>query len=301
MYKKKLIIFGGQGFIGINISKYFLKHAKYKLISVGHKSKNKNKFFSKNEKKKIIFFENDIFDLNKIKNLDLKDSFVIFAAISGKLPYGKFSKKIFKLINFLKNKKINKFILLSSVSVYGNYSKKINESTKTKTLNNYAKNCLAAEKICFNAFNKTKINIIVLRIAQAFGQFKIKYGIVEKILKYYLKNQKYIFNNESLIRSYISVAKVAKILHLLIKKKTSNDLLNISNPYYIFSFKDLINKIEKILGFNKNIILAKQPFIIKNSICDSRKLQKKYGIKFKNHFGYEIKQVIRYFKKNEWS
>jgi len=263
--------------------------------------KIKINFFQKMKKKKIIFFENDIFDLNKIKNLDLKDSFVIFAAISGKLPYGKFSKKIFKLINFLKNKKINKFILLSSVSVYGNYSKKINESTKTKTLNNYAKNCLAAEKICFNAFNKTKINIIVLRIAQAFGQFKIKYGIVEKILKYYLKNQKYIFNNESLIRSYISVAKVAKILHLLIKKKTSNDLLNISNPYYIFSFKDLINKIEKILGFNKNIILAKQPFIIKNSICDSRKLQKKYGIKFKNHFGYEIKQVIRYFKKNEWS
>ena len=45
MNKKKIVIFGGQGFIGLNLAKYFLKHYKSQLILIGNKSSLKNKIF----------------------------------------------------------------------------------------------------------------------------------------------------------------------------------------------------------------------------------------------------------------
>ena len=69
MNKKKIIIFGGQGFIGLNITKYFLKYSRIQIILIGNKSKLKNKIFSKKDKEKIIFHENDIYDLKKLNQL----------------------------------------------------------------------------------------------------------------------------------------------------------------------------------------------------------------------------------------
>ena len=301
MNKKKIVIFGGQGFLGVNICKYFLKYSTYQLISIGNRSKNKNNFFSAQERKKITFLEFDIFEYRKISKLDLNGSIVIFAAINGIQPQLTFLVKLRKLFLTLKKNNIKKFFLLSSVSVYGNYIQKLNENIKTKTLNKYAKNCLIAEKISTQVFAETKVNLIILRIAQVFGLYKTKYGIIEKILKYYLKNDAYAFNAVNLIRSHISAVKIVKIIHFLSKKEINNELLNISNPFYIFSFEDLVRKIEKILGFKKKINLEHQSFVIKNSICAPTKLQKKYRIKFKNNFSSEIKHVIRNFNRYDWS
>ena len=42
MIQKKIVILGGQGFVGLNISKYFLsKKINYKLILIGNKTKLK--------------------------------------------------------------------------------------------------------------------------------------------------------------------------------------------------------------------------------------------------------------------
>ena len=68
MNQKKIVIFGGQGFLGVNICKYFLKYSTYQLISIGNRSKNKNNFFSAQERKKITFLEFDIFEY---RNLDI--------------------------------------------------------------------------------------------------------------------------------------------------------------------------------------------------------------------------------------
>jgi nucleoside-diphosphate-sugar epimerase len=301
MNKKKIVIFGGQGFIGLNITKYFLKNSKFKLILIGNKSKIKNKIFSTKDKKKIIFCENDIYDLKKLYKVNLNNSIVIFAAFKIDESKSKFLNKLKNLFIYLKKSKIKSFFLLSSVSVYGNYPKKLSEITKTNPLNNYAKNCLLAEKLSLEIFGQTKINLIILRIAQVFGKFKLKYGLIEKMIKYYLKNSKFIFNEINLKRSYISVFKLAEIIDRLRNKKINNEILNISNPFYIFSFNELVNKFNTIFGFKKKINFEKQKYIIKNSMCYSSKLQKKYNIRFKNCFNSEVKYVIEYFRKYEWS
>jgi UDP-glucose 4-epimerase len=298
---KKVLIFGGQGFLGINIAKFFLRSNKFKVVLVGNKSKNINNIFTKKEKNKILFFENDIYKPKKLINLNLDNSIVIFAAINGGLSNKNFYKKIKIFLNFLKSKNFSKFILLSSISIYGNYSKPLNEHIKVKPINNYARNCLIAEKLSLRIFSENKQNLLILRIAQVFGKFKFKYGVVEKILKYYLTNKKYVFNKKDLIRSYISADELVKIINVLISKKINIDILNIANPNYIFSFSDLISRIEKIIGYKKIFFLKKQPYHIKNSICASTKLQKKYGIKFRNSFKSQITHIIKYFNNNNWA
>ena len=55
MIKKNIIILGGQGFVAINICKFFLKKkGNFNFILIGNKSRIKN-VFSKNEKKKNNF------------------------------------------------------------------------------------------------------------------------------------------------------------------------------------------------------------------------------------------------------
>ena len=127
---------------------------------------------------------------------------------------------------------------------------------------------------------------------QVFGSFNLKYGLIEKMIKYYLNNSRYYFNDANLMRSHISVSKLAKIIDELRKKKINNEILNISNPFYIFSFNQLVTRFNSIFGLKKIINFEKQDYIIKNSICYSTKLQKKYNIRFKNSFNFEIKQVV---------
>lgn len=301
MNKKKIVIFGGQGFIGLNLAKYFLKYYKSQLILIGNKSSLKNKIFLKKERKRIIFCENDIFDLKKVEKLELKNSIVIFAALKKDKLKLKILNQIKNLLICLNNKQVRSFFLLSSVSVYGNFSKSLSENIKTKPLNDYAKNCLNIEKLCSKIFSKSLTNLIILRIAQTFGKFNLKYGLIEKILKFYLKKAKFTFNDIDLIRSHISALKLVKIIDNLSKKKINNEIINVANPFYVFSFNELIDKMNNILGFKRTINFKKQQYIIKKSICYATKLQKKYGIKFQNSFSFEIKEVIKYFRKYEWS
>ena len=105
MTQKKIIILGGQGFVGLNISKYILtKKKKYKLILIGNETKLK-KIFTKREKKKLTIYNIDINEIRKLPSVIFKGAVVINAFLTTETPLKIFSKKYIKLCNFLKKKK----------------------------------------------------------------------------------------------------------------------------------------------------------------------------------------------------
>ncbi len=298
MIKKNIIIFGGQGFVGINICKFFLKFSKnYNIYLIGNKSKLKN-IFSKSEKKKIIFYNINIFNTKKIPKKILNNSVVINAFFMSKISLKKFNKNYLSFCKELKTFNISKFILLSSVSVYGNKRKIIsNERIKINPISDYAKRCISAEKITQKII---KQNIIILRIANVFGEYRQNKGTIEKLLSIYLFNSKYKFSNLRFKRTYIYINTLVKIIYVLIKKNLKNTkIFNIGNPNYIFNFNEVVNKIEMIVKNKIKYKLNSEKITIKDSICLPNSLSNEIKFKFENNFKKEINNIINYLKKNE--
>ena len=291
MFSKKIIVFGSQGFVGSNIINYY-STKKYKLIGIGRKSKLiKKKKLSKHHNIKI--FENDFFDLNSLNKINFKQSTVIFSAINGNEIKKNYVIKIKKLIEYLSKKNISNFILLSSISVYGNYNRSINENIPLSPINLYAKNCVIVEKICKEIFIKKKINLSILRIANIIGYPKKNFGLIEKIL---LNNKEnlYSFSKTNLVRSYIFIDDLIKLINKIVSKNFEFEIFNVCNPNYIFSFKELINILRKEKLINYKIRYNKENNNIIKSICDTKKIKNYY--KFKNNFIVDINKLSKKIK-----
>lgn len=299
MIQKKIIILGGQGFVGINLSKYFLKYdKKYKLIIIGNKTNFKN-IFTKKENKKITIYNIDIYDLEKLSCKIFEDAIIINTSLMANISLKKFEKKYIKLCKFLKQNNINKFILLSSISVYGKTTKTIiSEKIKINPISVYGKRCALAEKISTTLF---KDRLITLRIANIFGKYRFNKGTIEKIVANLLNKSKYHIVNSSLKRTYVNISTIVRAISVLIDKSgNKNTIFNIGNPNYVFNFEQLNIKISKIL--NKEIFYYQKKNKITNnyeSVCFPKTFMKKFNFKFKNNFKKELYEVASFIKDNE--
>lgn len=288
MTKSRIIIFGGQGFVGLNliISKLFNDK---KIYVIGNKNKKiKSKFKLKN--KNIIYNECNIFDIKSYEDLNFNNTIVIFAASN--TNQSDFNLNIKKLFDYLSKFKLKKFFLLSSVSVYGNNNNYIHEKSKINPLSNYAKNCLTLETIAKNVFKKRTI-LYVFRITNIFGFPKKNPGLIEKFFLNNLKNKKYSFSKQKLIRSYIYIDDLIDIINFFLKKKIDSGVYNISNPFYVFSLNQINSTLNSNFKFNKKIKYNNQKLSIINSKCKANKLSKIY--KFHNKFLEDLNKMKKFY------
>ena len=113
--KRKLFIFGGFGFIGLNLNKNLSN--RFKITLIGH---NNKKYKPKNCNRII----SNIFNFNVLNKLSFNESYVVLPILYSKLNKNTLQKYFENLIDLLLYKKVSKIILLSSVSVYGSSDKK---------------------------------------------------------------------------------------------------------------------------------------------------------------------------------
>jgi len=273
MKKKHIMITGAGGFIGNYFVNYFSKkkyyvHAYYhsKIIKI----KNKN----------IIYIKKD---LRFLKNIDKRVSIIIHAAALTPPTHKqtncfKVNNEInFAMIKIIKKFKINKFLFLSSVSVYG--IKKVKflfEGTKINKQDLYGKSKFIMEKELKKVQIKN-LQILILRLPTIIGfgshsTFLSRLG--EEIKK---KNSLKIYNPNSYFNSLIHISNLSKIiLKLLSFNLTNYDILNISsnNPVKMKSIFNLFKK--KLNPYAKFIFMKKKTNVY---LINSEKIKNFYGIK----------------------
>jgi len=281
----KICIFGGNGFIGANLAKEYLKKGNDVYIYTQTKVK-KNLGFKKNYK--IPYTEKSF---NKI----LKKKFDLIFFLSGNSNQETSKKDIYydlqtsfstfvQLLESAKKNNIKSTIwYASSVVVYGVNNKSLKENFELNPVSYYAYIKLICENACKFYSRNFKLNIGILRLFSTFGpnlKRQVIYDTIKKIRT--LKKFKVIGSgNEKRNFSYID-DQIKSILKLSKKiRKPKGDVYNIASGK-TFSIKQILKKLIKISNKNVNYIYTKKrrSFDTKNFIANNTKILKTIG-KFK--------------------
>ena len=182
---KKILITGGAGYIGQNLTRFFIEK-NYQIYIIDNLSTSKPINKKLND---ISFYNIDLTKENKVRHFFKRKNFdliIHLAAFSGVREFNRNILKSFNnnvlatrnLLRFGFKNKDTKLIFSSSAAVYGKVSReKISEKNVSRPINYYGLSKLACENIINNELKSKKNNYAILRYFNVVGSildFKIK-------------------------------------------------------------------------------------------------------------------------------
>ena len=307
---KKIVITGGNGFIGKELIKIINK--KNYVIYILDKNIKDNKRFNN-----TIFLKIDITNsslLNKTIKKIKPDFFIHLAAIHH-IPTCEKQRQLAQKVNIIGTENIlkslekfppKKFIFASSGAVY-DWAKDLLDEKKTeiKPKDNYSLTKYAGEtqlKLWMDKNKKTKV--FLARIFNTIGPNDPNSHLIPDIINqinFKLKKQVVLLGNIRSKRDYIDVRDTAKYLSLMIQKKSISkiEILNVCNQVD-YSAKDIVKAISKVLKNKINIKIDTNKIrkIDRSSQIGSNKKIKRL-LNYKSRYNLEdsIKNILKNFRK----
>ena len=319
-YKKTWLITGGAGFIGSNLTEYLLKNNQ-KVIVIDNLSNGKieniNSIKNKFNKKNLIFIKSDLLNVNFNRKMFNNVRYIVHLAALGSVPRSydelNYSAKnniniTLKVLESFKKKKIERIIISSSSSVYGELKqKKKNEKLICKPKSPYGVSKYAIEMYSELYSQKYNIPITIIRLFNVFGPYQrvdsFYSAVIPKWIYSIFNNKKLkIFGTKKISRDFTYVDNVIYAIYLIV---TKNKILkkfeifniacgkSISLGYVIVSLKKIlkINKIkEKREKKREGDITYSEASLIK-----SKKILKYKPI---TKFSEGIKLTLKWYTKN---
>ena len=158
-----------------------------------------------------------------------------------------------KLINKLKNVKLEKFLNFSTPEVYGSTSKKIKEHNFFNPSTPYAISRTAQDFNFYAYYKNFNFPIVFTRTANIFGPHQQLYRIVPLAIIKAINNEKInLHGSGKSIRSFVFMDDVSEILFkILFDKKNIGQTFHISTKKFL-SIKKLVLIIFKLLKKIRN-------------------------------------------------
>jgi nucleoside-diphosphate-sugar epimerase len=265
---KNILVTGGSGFLGSNISNYLVKEG-YNVTVLDNNSRGNLKRIENN--KRIKFIKGDIRKKKDIKkSLKKIDTIVHLAYINGtKYFYEKpveildvGIKGIFNLLELCEEHKIKNFFLASSSEVYQTPNKvptDEKEMLKIPDVYNprysYGAGKIISELICLYYSKKILDKLIIFRPHNVYGPDMGREHVIPEFLHKAKLNKTLNVRGEGKeVRSFIHINDFLDAFGLIFKKGKNREIYNIGTNEKI-NIKQLALKIAK--KYNKKIKLEK--------------------------------------------
>ena len=320
---KKVIITGGAGFIGSNLTKKLLDNDAEKILIIDDfstgKMSNIERFLDDD---KISLIDKRVEDCDDLDILISGYDFCFHLAAGVGVQYimDNVSKALLtniegthKIIESCKNNNIP-LLITSTSEVYGVSNDPVwTEETKsligppTKLRWSYAASKLIDEFLALSEYNDGNLNPIVVRLFNIIGPNQLsEFGmVVPKFIEAALKNEDIVIHGEGLqTRSFTWVGDVVNYFYLLAEKQLYGEIFNIGQTEEI-SIKDLASMIIKETGSHSKVVFKDHEEIYGNKFEDPMrrtpsidKIVKATGYMPSMAISDMVKEIIKYKKIN---
>jgi UDP-glucose 4-epimerase len=260
---EKILITGGNGYIGSYLAQYLKKQGYYVIITTRNKVVHcdfETRQMDLLDESTIYGICNDIdivihtatMDERKISGNE-KDTFLVNA-------YG--TSVLYQ--DAVKNS-VKKFIYLSTFHIYGKNQGRIDENTEPNPISNYGLSHYFAELYLRQLARTGNCETIILRLTNGIGVPMMGsdkwYLVVNDFCKTVYDKQEIIMKSSGLaLRDFVSITDIVKGIEVIILKKSRNkeliDIYNIS-AQVSYSIKDVALMVSEIYKkrYNKEVIL----------------------------------------------
>ena len=294
--KKTILVTGGSGFIGSNITKYLIKK-KFKVIVFDNNSRGKLSRL-KDEKNKFIFIKGDIRNRKKLNSIKIKIDTVIHLAYVNGTKF--FYKKPFEILdiavngllnvlNFCKTNKVKNFYLASSSEVYQNPLKvptDESEMLKIPDIHNprysYGGGKIISELYGLHFAHKFFKKFVIFRPHNVYGKDMGNDHVIPEFINRFKKinkNKKFlIYGTGKEVRSFIHIDDFINGFDKVFNKGKNQQIYNIGTTEKI-KISNLAKLIAKII---KKKIILRRTKLLKGSPsirCPNINKIKKIGFK----------------------
>ena len=327
-----ILVTGGAGFIGSNLCDYLLKN-NHKIIIID----NFNNFYNPEIKRtniaeiknlmkisnitndNLIIKEGDIRDINFLTEVFTSykiDIVVHLAAMAGVRPsiidpllYNEVNiGGTLNLLDLCNKFGINKFILASSSSVYGNNKKLpfIESDSVDFPISPYAATKKSGELLCHVYSHLYGINIACLRFFTVYGPRQRPDLAIYKFAKLMLREKEIcIFGDGTTERDYTYIDDIIQGIDKAITWASTG-----THKYEVFNLgrsdtimlKYMVQRLEAEIGVKANIkYLPMQPGDVTITYADISKSKKILGYNPLTKFNHGISEFVKWFKTNTLS
>ncbi len=310
---KKIIIFGGEGYIGKVLSKSLIDK-NYNVASYDNLTYEDQSFsFDKN----LISINEDILNTKKLlSSLDSVDAAIILAGLVGDpitKKYPDYSIKVNEIgvksiINACITKKINRLIFVSTCSNYGLIPSdvKANEEYILNPISLYAKSKIKIENYIMSLKNKKLITSpTILRFATAFGYSpRMRFDLtVNQFVKEMWENKEITVYDKETWRPYCHVKDFARLMIKILeapKEIVDFEIFNAGGDENNYTKEMIAESIKNILSTGK-INYLKNDVDPRNYRVNFDKLKKIINFTPKYSIEYGIEEVLSKIKQNKFS
>ena len=295
---KKIIVFGGTGFIGHNLLKK-LQKKKFKITSVSKKKpKKKDRIY------KVKYLSCDVTNYKILKKIKSNYNFVI--NLSGNIDHKNFSQTMKthyqgckNLVNFFFDKKIKLFIQIGSSLEYGNLKSPHLENYSGRVKSVYGLAKLKATNYLKKINKKKNFPFVVLRPYQIYGPYQKTVRLIPYVIKSCLKNNQFSCTDGNQFRDFMHVDDFTNLIIKIIQKKIIiNGVFNVGlgKPHKV---KNIINLIQQIIKKGKPLFGKIKMRKDENKIYFPNIQKIKNNFKWKANVGIikGLKKTIKYYEK----
>jgi UDP-glucose 4-epimerase len=296
---KKLIIFGGTGYLGTNLA---TKLSQKFIVSVTGRRDLSPVFMQLFKTHNISYYKAEIKNLPMIYSLIDQNDYVIYAVPNTQPHQVKpvFHSDLLKIIKpsekiFEYGSKMHKRIIFlsSGGSVYGvGNSDSHSEDSKPEPIDQYGKYKLRLDKSLLSFNSKYHSNNVVLRISNPYGgtfDNHFKQGFINSVIRNVeTKNEIEIWGDGKQIRDFIYIEDIVNLALLILGKESAAGIFNCGTGMG-HSLREVIEITERLLNAKIQVRFVDE--YKENIQCNILNIHKSVNY-FDWHPGYDVQKTL---------